>query len=163
MGKFSSGGSEHSAESSGKQAGREGNLSIVAVGMRVVGELASDGVIKVEGAVEGSIRADREVLVAKGGLIEGDVFTRDAIVGGKVVGSIYADERVEVQQGSTVHGDIVTKKLIVQEGGEVNGHVRMGDPKALEQGAAVATGSPSTNSAAEPVAETQPYTHSPAG
>ncbi len=136
MARFSSG-AERSADSSSRQAGREGNLSIVAVGMRVVGELATDGVVKVEGAVEGSIRADREVLVAKGGVIEGDVYTRDAIVGGQVIGSIYADERVEVQQNSVVQGDIVTKKLIVQEGGEVNGHVRMGDPKALEQGAAV--------------------------
>ncbi len=37
-----------------------------------------------------------------------------------------------------VQGDIVTKNLIVSEGGEVNGHVQMGDPKALEQGARVA-------------------------
>jgi cytoskeletal protein CcmA (bactofilin family) len=124
----------------GRAAGGEANLSIIAVGMRVVGELATDGVLKVEGSVEGSIRAERQVLVAKGGVISGDVYTREAIVGGRVVGSVYADERVEVQAASTVHGDIVTKRLMVQEGGEVNGHVRMEDPKALEQGAGVAAG-----------------------
>lgn len=134
MAKSSSGDREQ-----GRQSSRDVNISIVATGMKVVGELATEGVLKVEGIVEGSIRADREVLVARGGVIEGDVYTRQAIVGGKVVGSIYADDRVEVQENSIVQGDIVTAKLIVNEGGEVNGRVEMGEPKALERGANVAT------------------------
>lgn len=122
----------------GRQSSRDVNISIVATGMKVVGELATEGVLKVEGIVVGSIRADREVLVARGGVIEGDIYTRQAIVGGKVVGSIYADDRVEVQENSIVQGDIATTKLIVSEGGEVNGRVEMGEPKALERGANVA-------------------------
>lgn len=145
MARFASGSGERSHE--GRRG--EANLSIIAAGMRIVGELMTDGVIKIEGTVEGSIKADREVLVAKGGAIEGDLYTTEAIIGGRVHGSIYADERVEVQQGSTVEGDIVTKKLVIQEGGEVNGHVRMGDPKALEKGAAATR---------EPGAVTQPKT-----
>jgi cytoskeletal protein CcmA (bactofilin family) len=126
------------ADDSGRSGGRDVNISIVATGMRIVGELATDGVLKVEGTVVGSIRADREVLIARGGIIEGDVYTRQAIVGGRVAGSIFADERVEVQENSMVQGDIVTKRLIVNEGGEVNGNVQMGEPNALEQGANVA-------------------------
>ncbi len=126
------------ADDSGRSGGRDVSISIVATGMRIVGELATDGVLKVEGTVVGSMRADREVLVARGGVIEGDVYTRQAIVGGRVVGSIYADERVEVQANSMVQGDIVTKRLIVNEGGEVNGNVQMCEPNALERGAKVA-------------------------
>ena len=131
-------GPERSRDAHPRGSGRDGNLSIIAAGTRVVGELATDGVLKVEGTVEGSIRAERQVLVARGGVIEGDVYTREAIVGGRVVGSVYADERVEVQASSVVHGDIVTKRLVVQEGGDVNGHVRMEEPNALERGASVA-------------------------
>ena len=116
---------------SGKHGSRESALSIIAPGARVTGELVTDGVVKIEGVVDGTIRAQREVLVAKGGRVQGDIHTRDVVVGGEVVGSIFADERVEVQQGSTVHGDIVTKKLVIQEGGEVNGQIRMGDAKAV--------------------------------
>jgi cytoskeletal protein CcmA (bactofilin family) len=107
--------------------GHENALSIVAPGMKVVGELVTDGVVKVEGVVEGSIRADHEVLVAKDGLVQGDIETRQAVIGGRVVGSILAHERVEVQPDSVVQGDIMTRRLVVHEGGEVNGHVRMGD------------------------------------
>jgi cytoskeletal protein CcmA (bactofilin family) len=76
------------------------------------------------------VRAQREVLVAKGGRVQGDIHTRDVVVGGEVVGSIFADERIEVQQGAVVQGDIATKKLVIQEGGEVNGQIRMGEAKA---------------------------------
>jgi cytoskeletal protein CcmA (bactofilin family) len=127
MAVFSSGAHEKNSESGSRAASRETSISIVAPGMRIIGELITGGVVKVEGTVEGTIRAEREVLIAKGGLVEGDIHTHDAVVGGKVVGSIFASERVEVQQGSVVQGDIATKRLTVQEGGEVNGSIKMGD------------------------------------
>ncbi len=129
-----------------KGGSREGSLSIIAQGMRAVGELITDGVVKVEGTVEGTIRAQREVLVAKGGNVEGDIHTREAVIGGEVSGSIFAEERVEVQQGSTVKGDISTKKLIIQEGGEVNGQIRMGEVTAAASPTGHVSGQPTATS-----------------
>lgn len=106
-------------------------LSIIAAGMRVEGELITDGVVKIEGLVVGSVRAEQQVLVAKGGTVDGDVHTQEAILGGEVRGTIYASQRVEVQATSVVHGDIATQRIVVHEGGEVNGRVRMGPPDAL--------------------------------
>lgn len=102
-------------------------LSIIGSGMRVVGDISADGVVKIEGAVVGTVRAAKQVLVAKGGEVEGDVVSREAIIGGEVRGGIYAEERVELQATSVVHGDVSTKKLFVQEGGEINGVLRMGE------------------------------------
>ena len=106
----------------------ESALSIIGSGMRVVGDITADGVVKIEGTVVGTVRAGRQVLVAKGGEVEGDVITREAIVGGEVRGTVVAEERVEVQASSVVHGDITSKRLLVHEGGEINGVVRMGAP-----------------------------------
>lgn len=102
-------------------------LSIIGAGMRVVGDITADGVVKVEGTIVGTVRANSQVLVAKGGEVEGDLLTREAIIGGEVRGSITAEERVEIQATSVVHGDIATKRLFVQEGGAINGVVRMGE------------------------------------
>jgi len=93
----------------------------------------TDGVVKIEGTVVGTVRAEQQVLVAKGGLVEGDIHTREAVLGGEVRGAILAHERVEVQATSVVHGDIGTQRIMVHEGGEVNGHVKMGDPRAGHQ------------------------------
>jgi cytoskeletal protein CcmA (bactofilin family) len=121
-------------DSGGRSAAqREAALSIVAAGTRIMGEIDCDGVLKVEGTVVGTVRAERQVLVAKGGSIEGDVFTREAVVGGTIEGAILADDRVEVQANSTVNGDITTQRIVVQEGGEVNGRILMANPNALSQ------------------------------
>jgi len=128
MAMFASQGSTETAGPGGQSA-----LTILARGMRVTGELETDGVIKIEGTVVGTVRARGQVLVAKGGVIEGDVFTREAVIGGRVKGSIHADERVEVQGGSHIEGDVTTPRLVVQEGGELNGQLTMARPKAKGQ------------------------------
>ncbi len=112
----------------------EAGLTIVSAGTRVVGEIQSDGVVKIEGTLVGTVHSDQQVLVSRGGVIEGDVITREAVVGGEIRGSVIASERVEVQASSVVHGDITTERLIVAEGGEVNGKVAMGGTEATVPG-----------------------------
>lgn len=109
-----------------RRRGGEAGLSIIAVGMTVTGDIETDGVVKIEGVVHGSIRAARQVLVAQGAVVEGNIDTREAVVGGEVRGTIRAEERAEVQTTSVVHGDIATNKLAIAEGGQVNGEIRMG-------------------------------------
>src|ERR1700704_4692450 len=118
-------------------------LCIIGTGMRVVGDISAEGVVKIEGTVVGTVQAAKQVLVAKGGEVEGDVVSREAIIGGEVRGGIYAEERVELQATSVVHGDVSTKRLFVQEGGEINGVLRMGEdagqpPQATRSGQALA-------------------------
>jgi cytoskeletal protein CcmA (bactofilin family) len=107
--------------------GGEGTLSIIAGGMRVIGDIETEGVIKIEGRVEGSIRAGRQVLIGRQGEVKGDITTREAVIGGKVQGTVSATERLEVQATSTIVGDINTKSIAVAEGGRINGTVRIAD------------------------------------
>src|SRR2546423_2257597 len=118
-----------SEKTPGSGGAREGvpGLSIIGAGMRVVGDISADGVVKIEGSVNGTVRAAKQVLVARGGEVEGDVISREAIIGGEVRGAIYAEERVELQSTSGVHGDVSTKRLVIQEGGEIHGVLRMGE------------------------------------
>ena len=105
----------------------EGALSIIAAGMKITGDIDTDGVVKIEGRVEGAIRAGRQVLIGRQGEVHGDITTREAVIGGRVQGSIAASERLEVQETAVVTGDISTKSIAVVEGGTINGHVRIAD------------------------------------
>ena len=100
-------------------------LSIVAPDLVVTGDLKADGVIRVEGQVSGNVEAGGQILLSEGGVIQGDLRTREAVIAGEVRGSITASERVEVQATASVEGDILTPRLLMQEGGRVNGAVRM--------------------------------------
>lgn len=110
----------------------QGGLSIVAKDLTIAGDLHAAGVIRIEGRVIGNVHAGDQVLLSEGGIIEGDVLTREAVIGGRVHGSISGEERVEVQASAVVHGDIITRCLLIQEGGAVNGAVRMEGTTVLE-------------------------------
>jgi cytoskeletal protein CcmA (bactofilin family) len=111
----------------GKGAPAATSLSIVGAGMTVRGDLETDGVVKVEGTVDGHVKAGLQVLVAKGGVVHGDIETTETVVGGTVNGAIRARERVEVQAGASVEGNITTRRIAVADGATLNGQVRMGD------------------------------------
>ena len=96
-------------------------LSIVAKDMTITGDLDTEGVVKVEGRVNGSIRAAAQVLVSPGAIVQGDVHTREAVV----AGSIHASERVELQASAAVVGDVMTPRIAILEGGRLSGAVKM--------------------------------------
>ena len=115
-------------ESAGRSAPRsagETTLSIVSAGTTVSGDIACAGVLKVEGQIDGSVRQARQVMLAKGGAIRGDVNAHEIVVGGLVDGNVAAADRLELQPTAVVNGDIVTKSIVVMEGARINGTVKM--------------------------------------
>jgi cytoskeletal protein CcmA (bactofilin family) len=127
---FSSKPSSSSSKSAAKTAPAVLSLSVIGVGMIVRGDVETTGVVKVEGTVDGHVTAKSQVLVAKGGVVKGDIETREAVVGGLVAGAIHASERVEIQSGASVEGDVTTRRIAVAEGASLNGQIRMGEQPA---------------------------------
>ena len=100
-------------------------FSIIASDMTVVGDLETEGVVRIEGRVRGTVRVGSQVLVAAGAVIEGDLHTQEAVVAGQVSGAIVAHERVELQASAVVAGDIHTPRIAIVEGAKVTGEVKM--------------------------------------
>lgn len=105
--------------------------SVLARGVQVHGTVHTEGVVRIEGVVDGDVRAGGQVLVAPGGFIEGDVVTRHAVIGGRVQGQILAETLVEIRSGGEVCGNIVAPRIAVEEGGSVNGMLRTAQPPDL--------------------------------
>ena len=101
------------------------SLSIIANDLTVIGDLETSGVVKVEGRVQGAVRAATQVLVSKDALIEGDILTKEAIIGGEVSGAIRAEDRVEIQATALINGNISARRIVMLEGGRVNGEIKM--------------------------------------
>lgn len=110
-----------------KNAATDTAMSVIAPGMRVVGDIECSGVLKIEGIVEGSVRGARQLLLGRQGEVKGDLQAREIVLGGRVDGTVIAEERIEVQGTALVHGDVHTKSIVVLEGGRINGQVRMDD------------------------------------
>jgi cytoskeletal protein CcmA (bactofilin family) len=107
-------------------------FSIIASDMTVIGDLETDGVVRIEGRIRGTVRVGSQVLVAQGAVIEGDLHTQEAVISGQVSGAIHAGERVELQATAMVAGDILTPRISIVEGARITGEVKM-DVKAASE------------------------------
>jgi len=116
--------------------------TIVGSGTTVSGQVSAQGAIRVDGTIEGDVRADR-VIVGETGKIRGNIRARGTVVGGSVEGDIDASESVELTAKSRTSGEIRTPKLTVAEGAFFDGSSRM-------QGEPPTSGAESTSSEESP-------------
>jgi cytoskeletal protein CcmA (bactofilin family) len=132
--KSSKGSGEMAKDTGSAQQARDNNvISIIGPGMRVNGDCETDGTLRIEGSVEGTVRATKAVVIGKDGLVKGDVITQDAIIGGRVHGSVVAESRLELQATCVVEGEIRARRIKLDEGGRVNGTVHTGEIRADQQ------------------------------
>jgi cytoskeletal protein CcmA (bactofilin family) len=102
-------------------------ISLIAPGMNIVGDCETDGTIRIEGRVEGTIRAGKSVVVGRSGEVVGDIITQDAVVSGRVSGNIAADSRLELQSTCDIQGELRSRRVQLDEGARFNGQVHMED------------------------------------
>lgn len=125
----SKGDGEMAKESNNAQQMRDNVISIIGPGMRVVGDCETDGTLRIEGTVEGTVRAAKAVVIGKDGVVKGDVLTQDAIIGGRVTGAVVAESRLELQATCVVDGEVKARRIKLEEGGRLNGTVSTGEFK----------------------------------
>jgi cytoskeletal protein CcmA (bactofilin family) len=100
-------------------------ISLIAPGMKIVGDCETDGTIRVEGKIEGTIRAGKSVVVGRSGEVVGDIFTQDAVISGQVNGNIAAESRLELQSTCNIQGELRSRRVQLDEGARFNGQVHM--------------------------------------
>jgi len=112
---------------SGPPRANESSMSIIGPGMRIKGDLLTEGTVRVEGTIEGTIRAGKAVVVGKEGEVLGDIVTQDAVIGGRVRGTVTAESRLELQATAQIEGQISARAqhLVLEEGCRFNGQVQM--------------------------------------
>jgi cytoskeletal protein CcmA (bactofilin family) len=88
------------------------------------GEMSVAGTVRIDGTLEGDVRADW-VVVGETGRIKGNIRSRGTVTGGRIEGNIDAAEITELKPGSNVCGEIRTVKLVISEGAVFDGISRM--------------------------------------
>lgn len=117
----------------------EAVISIIGAGMTIEGDSETDGSIRIEGTIRGSVRAGKSVVVGRAGFVDGSIYTQDAVISGRVSGGIHAVSRLELLATSEVSGEIEAPRMQVEEGAKVQGQVSVGEPLAASPAAQSAT------------------------
>lgn len=95
-------------------------------GTSIQGEVVSDGSIRIDGKLDGSLSTKGKLVIGSSGVITGDVVCQNANIEGKIDGKIEVSEMLILKQSAVILGDISTKKLVVEEGAVFNGKIVMG-------------------------------------
>lgn len=113
--------------------------SVLDANLAVRGDIETDGTLRVDGRLEGSIRRAGVVVIGTGASVVGDISAREVIVGGTVHGNVTAADRAELQPTAVVTGDIEAGAIMIHEGCSVQGRLAVNPEAASERPASPKT------------------------
>jgi cytoskeletal protein CcmA (bactofilin family) len=103
-----------------------GSINIIGAGTVIDGEIKSNGDIRIDGIIRGSVTSKAKVVVGSTGTVEGDVFCQNADISGVVKGKTTVAEMLFLKSAARINGDIQTGKLVVEVGASFTGNCSMG-------------------------------------
>ena len=104
--------------------------SLISSDMSILGNLVGEGVIDIDGNIEGNIKC-HSVTVRKNGFIKGDLVAEEVFVYGRIQGLIKA-RNVQFMQGCHVEGVIMHESLTIEDGAFVDGRYKRTDKLILD-------------------------------
>jgi cytoskeletal protein CcmA (bactofilin family) len=105
--------------------GVAGAETVIGTGVIVVGNLASDSDIAIDGNLDGNIKAGGNVTIGLNANVKGDVEGTNVIVAGNLTGNIKASGEASILETGHVKGNIHASGLAVTSGGIFNGRSLM--------------------------------------
>lgn len=106
---------------------------LVTRGCEVRGRIEYPASIRIQGLVEGEIVAREEVVIDASGVARARIQADRIRVAGLVEGDLQATSRVEIAATGEVAGDIVAPAIVIEEGGVLEGRVRMGNRRGTDR------------------------------
>lgn len=97
-------------------------------GCTIKGDVVFVDLLRVHGHVRGSVTSEGELLVGEGGVVEGEITVGRLVVAGTVQGTVQVRERLVVHGSGKVVAEVATPVLVVDEGGVLEGSVKMALP-----------------------------------
>ncbi len=99
--------------------------TVLGAGSEIEGTIIVRGGVRIDGKFKGTLRVQGTLVVGRSGNLDGEIFAKEAVIGGTLKGKVKIDEKIEFQTGATFEGELVCKGLIVQEGVKFDGTCSM--------------------------------------
>ena len=102
------------------------SINLIGAGTSIKGDIISNGDIRIDGTLEGSLRSKGKLVIGATGIMEGEVFCQNADISGSLNGQITVTELLSLKSIAKLTGDIVTSKLAIEPGATFSGSCSMG-------------------------------------
>ncbi|MFN4233351.1 MAG: polymer-forming cytoskeletal protein [Bacteroidia bacterium] len=102
------------------------SVNLIGPGTVIKGDIDTNGDIRIDGSIEGTIKVKGKLVVGNTGKIVGDIQCQNAEVFGEILGQISVNELLSLKASAKMNGDIVTNKLSIEPGAVFSGTCKMG-------------------------------------
>lgn len=99
---------------------------------KIIGTLQGDGLIKIDGFLEGDIIWQDDVIVGETSYCKSTITCKNALINGKVEGNVVCENTLNLESNGRISGDLTVKNLVIKEGGSFEGKCTMIISKKIE-------------------------------
>jgi cytoskeletal protein CcmA (bactofilin family) len=103
-----------------------GSINLIGVGTTINGEIKSNGDVRIDGSLVGSVNTKGKVVIGSTGSVEGEIFCQNADISGAIKGNITVSELLALKATANLKGEITTNKLSIEPGANFSGACSMG-------------------------------------
>ncbi len=102
------------------------SVNIIGAGTVIEGDITTNGDMRIDGSLTGSINVKGKLVVGPSGSIEGEIICQNADISGTIKGKIGVAELLALKSSSKLTGDIITNKIAIEPGATFSGSCSMG-------------------------------------
>lgn len=102
--------------------------TVIAPEVVISGALRGEGIVQVEGTIEGQVELKGSIIVTTTGVVKGPIVADVVRVAGRVEGNVNARNHLRLEKQGNLIGDVTTGSLVVEDGGCLNGRCEMTKP-----------------------------------
>lgn len=106
--------------------------TVIGESTTITGNIESDGSVKVEGRIEGDIKAAGDVAILVNAVVKGNIWCENMLLAGTVNGNVYARNNLHLESTARLKGDIELNNLVADEGAVFEGNCKRVEPPADE-------------------------------
>jgi len=109
------------------------SVNLIGNGTEILGDIISNGDLRIDGSLKGTIRSSGKVVVGSTGKVDGEIVCQNADISGEVKAHLKVNELLSLKASALVTGDILTNKLAIEPGAVFTGACSMGTQPAADE------------------------------
>lgn len=109
-----------------KNSNEAPSVNLIGAGTIIEGDITTNGDMRIDGSLTGSINVKGKLVVGATGMVEGEIICQNADISGTIKGKIGVAELLSLKSSSKLSGDIITNKIAIEPGATFSGSCSMG-------------------------------------
>lgn len=99
----------------------DGNITLLAKGVELKGEIRVDGTVRIDGRLEGDVHTNGEVIVGEDGIVKGSIHADSLVSSGRIKATVTATGKVQLLKTAILIGEVHCPVLLMEEGAKLQG------------------------------------------